>query len=298
MSTTIEPQNQKNDPKPTSKPQAHALAHPKTKWWETKRTKQVGALLLGLFALGLVVWWFAFHPFVSTDDARVAMTFVRVAPASVSGRIEKVNVEEGTQVKAGDILVEIDHRIPQANYDRAKANADLANRELERIRHLTAEGSSTQQNLDQARAKAASAEVELRIAEVALENTYLKSPFDGIVVQKVAEVGNLLEQNQTAVTIADDKHAWIAANIEETFVGPVKAGQPVQIIIDEGGKLDGKVTEVRSSVAAQFALIPSDSGAGNFTKVVQRVPIKIEITDAHGLNLRAGQSVEIKIRIR
>lgn len=269
----------------------------KKSWWQTQRARQAGIITAILIVVGLIVWWFAFRPFVSTDDARVAMTFVRVSPSNVGGRIEKVNVEEGSRVKAGDVLVEIDHRIPQANYDRAKAKADLANRELSRMQRLTSEGSATPQSLDQARAAAATAEVELKIAEVALENTTLKSPFDGVVVQKIAEVGNLLEPNQTAVVVADESHAWIAANIEETAVGSLQVGQPVHIAIDEGGTLEGKVSEVRSSVASQFALIPSDSGAGNFTKVVQRVPIKVAITDLKGRTLRAGQSVEIKVRI-
>lgn len=270
---------------------------PKTKWWKAKRAHHAGFIFIGLTFVGLTAWWFLFHPFVATDDSRVAMTLIRLAPANVSGRIEKVNVVEGTRVKANDILVEIDHRIPQANYDRAKAKSDLANRELSRMQRLASDGSTTPQALDQAKANAATAEVELKLAEVALENTYLKSPFDGIVVQKLAEVGNILEQNQTALVIADEAHAWIAANIEETAVGSVKLDQPVHIKIDEGGTLEGKVEEIRSSVAAQFALIPSDSGAGNFTKVIQRIPIKVKILDLKNQALRAGQSVEIKIRV-
>jgi RND family efflux transporter MFP subunit len=269
----------------------------KIKWWKTKRSQQVGIALGILAVLTFIVWLVAFHPYVSTDDARVSMTLVKVAPVGVSGRIEKVNVTEGSKVKAGDVLVEIDHRVPQANYDKAKSNADLANRELARMQNLTAQGSTTTQALEQARYHAASANVELKLAEVALENTYLKSPFDGIVVQKLAEVGNLLEPSQTAVIVADEDNAWVSANIEETSVGLIKVGQPVHIKIDEGGDLEGKVADVRASVASQFALIPSDSGAGNFTKVVQRVPVKITIDQNKDKTLRAGQSVEIKIKV-
>jgi membrane fusion protein (multidrug efflux system) len=278
-------------------PKTRPAKSAKTKWWRTSRAKKTGLSVLALAIIGLLIWWFVFHPYVSTDDARVAMTFVKVAPSNVSGRIEKVYVDEGSIVHAGDVLVEIDHRIPQANYDQAKAKATLAERELKRMQKLTAAGSTTEQALDKVRAGAASAEAELKLAEVALENTYLKSPFDGVVVQKVADVGNLLEQNQTAVVVADEAHAWIAANIEETAVGEVKVGQPVSIDVDEGGYLEGEVEEIRSSVASQFALIPSDSGAGNYTKVVQRVPIKIKITRRGVHALRAGQSVEIKIRV-
>jgi len=296
MSTTdtLTPSDLKKIPDSTA-PFTHTKAT--AVWWKTKRTRQVAIATAAIAILSLITWWFFFHPYVSTDDARVAMTFVRVAPSNVGGRIEKVNVEEGTRVKAGDILVEIDHRIPQANFEKAKARADLTNRELSRIQRLTSEGSSTPQALDQAKAAAAQAEAELRLAEVTLENTFLKSPLDGIVVQKNADVGSLLEPNQVAVVIADEKHAWVSANIEETSVGDVKIGQPVHISVDEGGTLTGKVIEIRSSVASQFALIPSDSGAGNFTKVVQRVPIKVAIDNAGERPLRAGQSVEIKIRV-
>lgn len=274
-------------------PAAHAQ-----KWWKTQRARQVGIGTLGVVIVGFFLWLFVFHPYISTDDARVAMTLVRLAPSGVGGRIEKVNVVEGSRVKAGDVLVEIDNRIQKANVERAKARAVLAEQELKRMQRLTAEGSATQQSLDQASSAFATANAELQQAQVAFENTSLKSPFDGIVVQKNAEVGNLLEPSQTAVVVADEAHAWIAANIEETAIGSVKVGQPVKIEIDEGGELSGQVDEVRSSVAAQFALIPSDSGSGNFTKVVQRVPIKVKISDAAEKQLRAGQSVEIKIRVR
>jgi membrane fusion protein (multidrug efflux system) len=266
-------------------------------WWQTRRAAQVGTVVLVLALLGTVAWWFLFRPFVTTDDARVAMTLVRISPSNVSGRIEKVNVEEGSRVKAGDVLVEIDHRIPQANFDRARARAVLAERELGRLQKLTQQGSATPQALDQAKANDATAKVEMTLAQVALENTYLRSPFNGIVIQKLAEVGNLLEQNQTALVVADEDHAWIAANIEETAIGDVRVGQPVEITIDEGGKLHGKITEIRASVASQFALIPSDSGAGNYTKVVQRVPVRITLENSEHRPLRAGQSVEIKVRI-
>jgi multidrug resistance efflux pump len=251
-------------------------ARPQPPWYRTAKTRNVIIGLLVITLLGTLGWWVFLRPYVSTDDARIAMTLVRVAPSGVSGRIETLNVAEGSRVKKGDVMVEIDHRIPQANYDKAKAKADLATRDYNRMQHLASEGSATPQQLDQSRAASATADLEMKQAEVALENTYLKAPFD---------------------VVADDVHAWVAANIEETSVGDVAIGQPVKISVDEGGTLEGKVIEIRSSVASQFALIPSDMGAGNYTKVVQRVPIKVEIIDAKGRTLRAGQSVEIKIRV-
>lgn len=269
-----------------------------TPWWENPMAQKVLTVCAAVAVLSLIVWWFFLHPYVRTDDARVAMTLVRVAPSGVSARIEKVNVTEGSKVKAGDIVVELDHRVTQANVDKAKAKVNLTQRERNRLERLYADSSATQQSLEIARANADEAEAELKLAEVALENTYLKSPFDGVVIQKLAEVGNLLESGQTAVVVADVAHAWIAANIEETSAADLKIGQPVSISIDEGGDMEGEVSEIRQSVAAQFALIPSDNGAGNFTKVVQRIPIKVALKNISERPLRAGQSVEIKIKVR
>ena len=97
---------------------------------------------------------------------------------------------------------------------------------------------------------------------------------------------------------ADIDHAWIAANIEETSVADVRVGQPVTVHIDEGGTLSGRVSEVRSATASQFALIQSENPSGNFTKLVQRIPIKVALDPHPDHPLRSGQSVEIKIRVR
>ncbi|MBL7671530.1 MAG: HlyD family secretion protein [Bdellovibrionaceae bacterium] len=267
------------------------------KWWQSTKSKRIGTALLVIAVAGTVMWRIFFYPFVSTDDARVAMTVVRAASFGTGGRIIKVNVEEGSRVKAGDVLVELDHRVPQAKYDRAKAKADFAEKEFQRMQQLFKQNTVTPQNLDNARSNYDSAKADLNEAEVALENTFLKSPFDGVVIQKVAEVGNILEAGQTALTVADADHAWISANIEETSVGLVKIGQHVHISVDEGGELQGKISEVRSATASQFALIPSDNAAGNFTKVVQRIPVKVALEAGQGSHLRVGQSVEIKVRV-
>lgn len=277
---------------------AHAPEKKKTVWYKTRRSKQTGIALIGAAVVGTIVWAVAFRPFVATDDARVAMTLVRVAPQGIGGRVEKLLVEEGSRVKKGDVLLEIDHRIAQANFDKAKAKADVSRRDFERMDRLAASGSATPQAREAAQSASLMAEAELTLAKVALENTTLVSPFDGVVIQKVAEVGNLLEPGQTAVVVADDEHPWVSANIEETAIGDVKIGQPVHVTIDEGGEFNGHVAEVRSAAASQFALIPADNGAGNFTKVVQRIPVKVIPDDKPARSLRAGQSVEIKVRVK
>lgn len=281
-----------------SKPNVEHHAKNTKQWWQTKRAKQTGAVFGAIAFLGFIVWFFFYFPYVTTDDARVGMTIVRAAPSGVGGRVTKVNVMEGSQIKVGDVLAEIDHRVPQALYDRAKSKAELSEKEFKRMTVLAAQRTATPQALDSAKSSFDMAQAELKQAEVNLENTYIKSSIDGVVIQKNAEVGNILEPGQTAITVADVERAWISANIEETSIGLVKVGQPVTVRIDEGGQLQGHVSEVRAATASQFALISSDNASGNFTKVVQRIPIKVAIDSKSEYSLRAGQSVVIKVRVR
>jgi membrane fusion protein (multidrug efflux system) len=251
-----------------------------------------------LSVLGFATWLIHFRPFVSTDDARVAATLVRLASENMSGKVIRLTVTEGDRVKAGQVVLELDHAMAEASLQKAKARAAQFTRDLKRAEMLFGQKGIPLRDVDNARAAAEVADAELRLAQIALDRTYLKSPVDGIVVQKVVEVGNILEANQTAVTVADIDHAWIAANIEETAVQAVKLGQPVTITVDEGGELRGKVSEIRAATASQFALIQSENPSGNFTKLVQRIPIKVTLDPHPDRALRAGQSVEIKIRVR
>lgn len=267
-------------------------------WIKSKRTKQVSIIVAVCAAILLIGWFFFVYPYVSTDDARIAATLVRVAPEGVGGRIIKLNVDVGSRVKQGDVLVELDHRNAAARLKDAQAQADYAKRDLARISRLVRQGGLPQKSLDEAQDAADKSEAQLQLAQVANEDTTLISPINGIVVQKVVEVGDVVQMGQTLLTVADIDNAWVSANIEETDVGLLKIGQPVSITVDEGGELTGHVSEIRASTAAQFALIPAENPSGNFTKLVQRIPIKIALDPHPNRQLRTGESVEIKIRVR
>ncbi len=267
-------------------------------WAKSQRTKQV-LIAVAIAALILLIgWWIFIFPYVSTDDARVAATLVRVAPEGVGGRIVKLNVDVGSRVKQGDVLIELDHRIAAARLKDAQAQAQYTKRELIRMTKLVHQGGLPQKDLDAAQDAADKAEAQLELAQVALEETTITSPINGIVVQKVIEVGDVVQTGQTLVTVADVDNAWVSANIEETDVGLLRVGQPVAISVDAGGELSGHVSEIRASTAAQFALIPAENPSGNFTKLVQRIPIKIALDPHPNQSLRAGESVEIKIHVR
>jgi len=271
---------------------------PRANWWESPLARKVGAVSLAV-TLGLVAfWWFSIHPYVSTDDARVSADLIRIAPDGVEGKLIRVNVLEGDRVTQGEVLAELDHTMYQAQLSRAQAQANLTMANAVRAQRLFKQSALSEQELQAAEAASQSAQAELQVAQSNLDNTYLKSPVAGVVVQKIAVPGNILEAGQVALVVADIDHAWVSANIEETSVGLVQIGQPVQIKVDEGGRLTGKVSEITDASASQFALIPAENASGNYIKLVQRIPVKVALDDHPDRVLKAGQSVEIKIKVR
>ena len=90
---------------------------------------------------------------------------------------------------------------------------------------------------------------------------------------------------------------WVSANIDEKSVALIKPGQPVYITVDEGGVMKGKVSDIRKASASVFSLIPSNNASGNYIKVTQRIPVRIDIDERNGVNLKIGESVEIRIRV-
>ncbi|MFA6430850.1 MAG: HlyD family secretion protein [Candidatus Margulisiibacteriota bacterium] len=269
------------------------------KFWERSRVKLFAAGVGTSIVLVFGCWWLFFSAYISTNDSRIATNIIKIAPIGVGGAIINVNVSEGAQVKSGDILMEIDHRIPNAQYIKAKAKFQQAKNELERIKNLYGTKVSSQKDYDNAQMNYDMAEADLRLAEISFQNTFLKSPIDGIIIQKNAQPGNLIEPGQVAMMIADVDHAWVNANIEETNISKVKIGQLVYVSIDEGGDITGRVEEINVATASQFSLLPAENAGGNFTKIVQKIPIKIAL-DPHPNHkiLRAGQSVSVKIKVR
>ena len=279
-------------------PASQRQVPPGPSWWSTPLARKTGAVSLVVTLALSAFWWFSIHPYVSTDDARVSADLIRVAPDGVGGKLIQVNVVEGDRVTQGEVLAELDHTLVQAQLLRAQAQANLTLTNLRRAQSLFRQNAMSQQDLQSAEASSQAAQADLVVAQTHLDNSYLKSPVSGVVVQKTAVAGNILEPGQVALVVADIDHAWVSANIEETSVGKVLVGQPVQVKVDEGGRLTGKISEITDASASQFALIPAENASGNYIKLVQRIPVKVALDGHPDRVLKAGQSVEIKIKVR
>lgn len=136
------------------------------------------------------------------------------------------------------------------------------------------------------------------LPDTSVEQSLVRSPIDGIVVKKQGNVGELLSTGQTLITLAEPDKFYISANIEENKIKQIQVGQVVDITIDEYGsqKFTGKVKSIGEISNSALSILSSQT-SGTFTKVVQRVPIKIELDD-FGNKILPGTNAVIKIHIK
>lgn len=146
--------------------QGHNPDHHRTQWWERSRIKYFGIAIIVAIFLGFAYWWFFLRSYVITNDARIAANILQVAPVGVSGIIEKVTVEEGAFVKAGQVLVEIDHSVPEAQHNKAKAKYEMAQIDFNRVKNLLDKKMSSQSEYDSMKTNLDMANADLELAEV------------------------------------------------------------------------------------------------------------------------------------
>jgi membrane fusion protein (multidrug efflux system) len=154
-----------------------------------------------------------------------------------------------------------------------------------------------------AAAQVAVASAQVQNAELQLSYTTVYAPTDGRVAQKTFETGQRVQAGQAGLSISEP-NAWVVANFKETQMGRIRPGQPVEITVDAlpHHKFIGRVDSFQSGTGAVFALLPPDNATGNFTKIVQRIPVKILFDRARVRDYEQlvvpGLSVEPRIRVK
>lgn len=222
------------------------------------------------------------HSAVQSSQATVTQAKDQLRAAQAAYNAARQNVEV---VRAGLGVARANLRsipIQQSNVlsnagQNQSALADLA----------TARAGSTQVNIRRAeiatfQANANSALAQLNNAKIIESDTYLYAPNDGTVVRKAANVGDSLSPGQTVVTLTQGQYVYVTANFKETQIRNVKPGESAEIEVDAypGLIFHGSVASVSEATGATQALLPPDNATGNFTKVVQRIPVRIELRPA------------------
>ena len=288
-----------------------------------------GAIALVLVAIWGGNWFFVGRHMVSTENAYVRADISLISP-QVQGYVRAIPVAENQSVHAGDVLVEIDPTdnqaqvaaaraaLAQAQGARASEQADSAwaAAEVRRYRPLAERGllspARMQQieiqarqaggGLEAANAAVAAAQAQLQQAELDLERTTIRAPIDGVVGDRQVQLGQLVRVGAPLMSVVPLQSVYVVANFKETQIESFRPGQPVIIRADiaHNLRLRGTVESIAPASGTEFSIIPTDTATGNFTKIVQRVPVRIRIEPGQdGLELlRPGLSANVTVDTR
>lgn len=183
----------------------------------------------------------------------------------------------------------------ETNYEALKARYEFLIRQKQSTALVKHEQT---QRLDQTDAGIKLAEAALKLARLNLSYTIITAPCDGTTGRKEIQEGQLVQPGQTLVDVVDENDRWVVANYKETQTANIREGQTVEMEFDAIPDVvfKGTVKSISRATGASFSLIPQDNSAGNFVKVEQRIPVRIEFSGANRPEdmerLRAGMNVE------
>jgi membrane fusion protein, multidrug efflux system len=185
-------------------------------------------------------------------------------------------------------------------FDHTKKSYETATAQLEAAKAQLAVSRSM---ISTAAASVESADAQVKVIDTQLRNTRLYAPADGIIAKKWLMPGDVTQPGQSVLTLTLSKKLWVVAFLEETKIAEIRNGQNVRFTIDAFGStaFRGKIYMVGSTTASVFSMIPASNASGNFTKVTQRIPVRISIDsadnvrDLSSLNILSGMSAVVKI---
>jgi membrane fusion protein (multidrug efflux system) len=180
----------------------------------------------------------------------------------------------------------------EAEIQEARGTAQEAQAEMARLAVIDSE-------LDMLAAEVGKLQAELAQQMVDLDDRTIRSPIDGVVDRTFVEGGEYVGAGQRIALVHDPSQVWVEANIKETQVRRLKVGQPVEITVDAypDRVFTGRVERIGNSTTSNFALLPTPNPSGNFTKITQRIPVRIAI-DPTDMPLSPGMMVEVNVDVR
>jgi len=252
----------------------------------------------------------------STTAARSNISSSEANITTVSAQIEaaKVNVWRANQdYERYNNLIK-DHSITQQQYEQALAAKQTAERQLDVLQTqknvatrqssaVATQSNATAEQINAAKAIIKERQAEIDNAKLMLSYTIITAPEAGEVSKTYVQPGQLVQAGQSLFSIVLSNDVWVVANFKETQLNKMKLGQKVGIKIDAfpGKELEAQITSFSPATGARFALLPPDNASGNFVKVVQRLPVKIEFVNPSGQpevkQLRAGMNVEVDVHL-
>lgn len=232
---------------------------------------------------------------LSASGQRAALE-AQVAAARANARKGEADLARARELAGKQIISRQQLDAAQATALSANANLIAAERQASAA---TAGVSTAEAGVRMASARSLSARAIRDNAQLQLDYTRITAPASGVVAKKQVEIGQLIAAGQPVMSIVADTGVWVTANFKETQLATIIPGQKAEFEVDAYGGCTGYgvVESVSGATGAKFALLPPDNATGNFTKVVQRVPVRVRVTRGCSGNrpLRPGLSVTVHV---
>ena len=251
----------------------------------------------------------------NTSAARSGIASSQAGVSTVDAQIEaaKINVRRTTQDYDRYANLIKDHSITQQQYEQAEAAKQTAEKQLQILEQqkkqastetsvVSSQSNATAQSIEVAESMVKQREVDVEDAKLNLSYTVITAAEDGKVSKVNVQPGQFLQAGQSTFSIVHNGNIWVVANFKETQYKKMKIGQKVIVHADAFPKHDFEATLSSFSPAtgAQFSLLPPDNASGNFVKVVQRLPVKIEFVNTNDSllrRLRPGMNVDVDVHL-
>ena len=232
---------------------------------------------------------------------RVAREIVKVAAAAedaVSAELQRADLEAKRQTRLLREGVGSQQADEHATFEASRLAAEVKRRGAERER-ADSELAMLAAEIQQAQAELKAAEATLSVQKLQLGYTRIVAPADGVVGERQVHVGHLVKPGTPCITMVDIDHVWVTANFKENQIGSARTGTQTRVWVDTFPErmLAGHIDELAPASGAQFSLLPPDNATGNFTKIVQRIPVKVLLDVPEDLRgrIRPGMSAIVEL---
>ena len=233
---------------------------------------------------------------IKLKDAEAALLDAQASKDILSSGIETSQVNISVQEAN---IAETEARLRQLEQVKAEYEAMKARYEslLRQKSAAQSQYSETSKKSGSVKAAILRKEADLEMAQLNLSYTVVTAPFDGYMGRRTLETGQLVQAGQTLSYLVRNNDKWITANYKETQISHIYIGQKVRIKVDavDDRIFHGTVTAISEATGSKYSLVPTDNSAGNFVKIQQRIPVRIDLIDVspEDMNLlRAGMMVE------
>lgn len=236
---------------------------------------------------------------ISTTMNNLSVSDASIEEVKVGLENAAVNLRRYDNLLKEESVTKAQYDNVKAEYDATKARYDMLVRQK---RSTALVGDEQTKRLSQNDANIKQAKAALDMAELNLSYTIIVAPCSGMVGRKDLQVGQLIQPGQSVVSIVDDLEVWVIANYKEKQTKNIKVGDEVEIDVDAvpGVKFIGRVAAMSNATGSAYSLVPTDNSTGNFVKIEQRIPIRLEFTDQNRQEdvkrLKAGMSAEVYLK--